>query len=170
MNQNLVIKIQYVATDADLIKNLPSWVAKVKALPGVKIRDLKLTDLVLPANQCNGIYFFVSPNDSVVYVGKASSRCFVERLGGHFDLRAGNWFSSFLRAYARIVNGVVGDLSSEDYEKSYNDILDYRLKILAIDIPANQTLSAAVKHTIAMLERFFVKHYKFQPGIIVLNR
>ena len=170
MNQNLVIKIPYVATDADLIKNLPSWVAKVKALPGVKIRDLKLTDLVLPANQCNGIYFFVSPNDSVVYVGKASSRCFVERLGGHFDLRAGNWFSSFLRAYARIVNGVVGDLSSGDYEKSYNDILDYRLKILAIDIPANQTLSVAVKHTIAMLERFFVKHYKYQPGIIVLNR
>ena len=170
MNQNLVIKIPYVATDADLIKNLPSWVAKVKALPGVKIRDLKLTDLVLPANQCNGIYFFVSPNDSVVYVGKASSRCFVERLGGHFDLRAGNWFSSFLRAYARIVNGVVGDLSSEDYEKSYNDILDYKLKILAIDIPANQTLSAAVKHTIAMLERFFVKHYKSQHGIIVLNR
>ena len=170
MNQNLVIKIPYVATDADLIKNLPSWVAKVKALPGVKIRDLKLTDLVLPANQCNGIYFFVSPNDSVVYVGKASSRCFVERLGGHFDLRAGNWFSSFLRAHARMVNGVVGDLSSEDYEKSYNDILDYKLKILAIDIPANQTLSAAVKHTIAMLERFFVKHYESQHGIIVLNR
>lgn len=170
MNQNLVIKIPYVATDADLIKNLPSWVAKVSALPGVKIRDLKLTDLVLPANQCNGIYFFVSPNDSVVYVGKASSRCFVERLGGHFDLRAGNWFSSFLRAYARIVNGVVGELSNEDYEKSYNDALDYRLKILAIDIPANQTLSAAVKHTIALLERFFVKHYKSQPGIIVLNR
>ena len=170
MNQNLVIKIPYVATDADLIKNLPSWVAKVKALPGVKIRDLKLTDLVLPANQCNGIYFFVSPNDSVVYVGKASSRCFVERLGGHFGLRAGNWFSSFLRAYARIVNGVVGDLSSGDYEKSYNDILDYRLKILAVDIPANQTLSAAVKHTIAMLERLFVKHYKSQSGILVLNR
>lgn len=170
MNQNLVIKIPYVATDADLIKNLPSWVAKVKALPGVKIRDLKLTDLVLPANQCNGIYFFVSPNDSVVYVGKASSRCFVERLGGHFDLRAGNWFSSFLCAYARIVNGVVGDLSSGDYEESYNDILNYRLKILAIDIPANQTLSAAVKHTIALLERLFVKHYKSQSGIVVLNR
>ena len=170
MNQNLVIKIPYVATDADLIKNLPSWVAKVKALPGVKIRDLKLTDLVLPANQCNGIYFFVSPNDSVVYVGKASSRCFVERLGGHFDLRAGNWFSSFLHYHAKVVNGVVGELSNEDYEKSYNDALDYRLKILAIDIPANQTLSAAVKHTIAMLERFFVKHYKYQSGILVLNR
>ena len=162
MNQNLVIKIPYVATDADLIKNLLSWVAKVKALPGVKIRDLKLTDLVLPANQCNGIYFFVNPNGDVVYVGKASSRCFVERLGGHFDLRAENWFSSFLRAHARIVNGVVGDLSSEDYEKSYNDILDYRLKILAIDLPANQTLSAAVKHTIASLERLFVKYYKSQ--------
>ena len=170
MNQNLVIKIPYVATDADLIKNLPSQVAKVKALPGVKIRDLKLTDLVLPANQCNGIYFFVSPNDSVVYVGKASSRCFVERLGGHFDLRAGNWFSSFLHYHAKVVNGVVGELSNEDYEKSYNDALDYRLKILAIDIPANQTLSAAVKHTIAMLERLFVKHYKSQSGILVLNR
>lgn len=170
MNQNLVIKIQYVATDADLIKNLPSWVAKVKALPGVKIRDLKLTDLVLPANQCNGIYFFVSPNDSVVYVGKASSRCFVERLGGHFDLRAGNWFSSFLRAYARIVNGVVGNLSSEDYEKSYNDILYYKLKILAIDVPVNNVNSAALKQTIFSLEKLFIKHYKAQPGITVLNR
>ena len=170
MNRNLVSLLKYTAALSQ-INSLPQpLIQQISALPGVKIRDLKLTDLVLPANQCNGIYFFVSPNDSVVYVGKASSRCFVERLGGHFDLRAGNWFSSFLRAYARIVNGVVGVLSSEDYEKSYNDILDYRLKILAIDIPANQTLSAAVKHTIAMLERFFVKHYKLQPGIIVLNR
>ena len=143
---------------------------QITTLPGVKIRDLKLTDLVLPANQCNGIYFFVSPNDDVVYVGKASSRSFVERIGGHFDLRARNWFSSFLRAHARIINKVVVDLTSEDYEKSYNATLDYRLKILAIDLLANQPLSPAVKHTIASLESLFVKHYKSQSGILVLNR
>ena len=153
------------------LKSLPqSLIQQISTLPGVRISNLKLIDLVLPANQCNGIYFFVSPNDDVVYVGKASSRCFVERLGGHFDLRAGNWFSSFLRAHAKVVNNVVGNLSSEDYEKSYNDTLDYRLKILAIDLPANQPLSPAVKHTIASLERLFVKYYKSQYGILVLNR
>ena len=170
MNRNLVSLLTYKAALSQL-KSLPqSLIQQMSALPGVRISDLKLIDLVLPANQCNGIYFFVSPYDDVVYVGKASSRCFVERLGGHFDLRAGNWFSSFLRAHARIVNGVVGDLLSEDYEKSYNDILDYRLKILAIDLPANQPLSPAVKHTIASLESLFVKHYKSQSGILVLNR
>ena len=170
MNRNLVSLLTYKAALSQL-KSLPqSLIQQMSALPGVRISDLKLIDLVLPANQCNGIYFFVSPYDDVVYVGKASSRCFVERLGGHFDLRAENWFSSFLRAYARIINVAEGDLSSEAYEKSYSDILDYKLKILAIDLPANQTLSAAVKHTIASLERLFVKHYKSQSGILVLNR
>lgn len=158
-------------TTLSQINSLPQpLIQQISALPGVKIRDLKLTDLVLPANQCNGIYFFVSPNDSVVYVGKASSRCFVERLGGHFDLRAGNWFSSFLHYHAKVVNGVVGDLSSEDYEKSYNATLDYRLKLLAIDVPVNNVNSAALKQTIFSLEKLFIKHYKAQPGITVLNR
>ena len=153
------------------LNSLPqSLIQQMFALPGVRICDLKLIDLVLPANQCNGIYFFVSPNDDVVYVGKASSRSFVERLGGHFDLRAGNWFSSFIRAHARVINNVVGDLSSRDYEKSYNDTLDYRLKILAIDVPVNTLNSATLKQTISLLERLFIKHYKAQAGITVLNR
>ena len=170
MNVNLVSLLKYTPSLSPLNSLPQSLRQQIIALPGVKIRDLKLTDLVLPANQCNGIYFFVSPNDDVVYVGKASSRCFVERLGGHFDLRAENWFSSFLRAHARIINVAEGDLSSEAYEKSYSDILDYKLKILAIDLHANQPLSPAVKHTIASLERLFVKHYKSQSGILVLNR
>ena len=169
MNVNLVSLLKYTPSLSPLNSLPQSLRQQIIALPGVKIRDLKLTDLVLPANQCNGIYFFVSPNDDVVYVGKASSRCFVERLGGHFDLRTENWFSSFLRAHARIINRVEGDLSSEAYEKSYSDLLDYKLKILAIDLPANQPLSPAVKHTIASLERLFVKHYK-SHGILVLNR
>jgi hypothetical protein len=170
MNRNLVSLLTYTAALSQL-KSLPqSLIQQMSALPGVRICDLKLTDLVLPANQCNGIYFFVSPNDNVVYVGKASSRSFVERLGGHFDLRAGNWFSSFLRAHAKVVNNVVGNLSSEDYEKSYNDTLDYRLKILAIDVPVNTINSATLKQTISLLERLFIKHYKAQTGITVLNR
>lgn len=170
MNGNLVSLFQYTANSSQLNCLSPSLVQQVETLPGVRIRDLKLTDLVLPANQCNGIYFFVSPNDDVIYVGKASSRSFVERIGGHFDLRAGNWFSSFLRAHARIINKVVGDLTSGDYEKSYNATLDYRLKILAVDIPANQNISVDVKLAISRLEKLFIKHYKAQSGITVLNR
>lgn len=165
MNTNLVSLLTSTAVLSQHNSLPQSLIQQMSALPGVRICDLKLTDLVLPANQCNGIYFFVSPNDDVVYVGKASSRNFVERLGGHFDLRAGNWFSSFLRAHARVVNKVVGDLSSVDYEKSYNDTLDYRLKILAIDVPV-----ATFKQTIFLLERLFIKHYKAQAGITVLNR
>lgn len=165
MNTNLVSLLTSTAVLSQHNSLPQSLIQQMSALPGVRICDLKLTDLVLPANQCNGIYFFVSPNDDVVYVGKASSRNFVERLGGHFDLRAGNWFSSFLRAHARVVNKVVGDLSSVDYEKSYNDTLDYRLKILAIDVPV-----ATFKQTIFLLERLFIKHYKVQAGITVLNR
>lgn len=170
MNTNLVALLKYTTTLSQLNSLPQSLMRQITTLPGVKIRDLKLTDLVLPANQCNGIYFFVSPNDDVVYVGKASSRSFVERIGGHFDLRAGNWFSSFLRAHARIINKVVVDLTSEDYEKSYNATHDYRLKILAIDLPTNQNISVAVKHTIGKLEKLFIKHYKAQSGITVLNR
>ena len=170
MNGNLVTLLKQPVSLSQRNSLPQSLIQQISTLPGVRISDLKLIDLVLPANQCNGIYFFVSPDGNVVYVGKASSRSFVERLGGHFDLRAGNWFSSFLHAHARIINRVQGDLSSEDYEKSYNATLDYRLKILAIEVPANQPLSPAVKHTIALLEKLFVKHYKALSGISVLNR
>lgn len=99
MNRNLVSLLTYTAALSQLNSLPQSLIQQMFALPGVRICDLKFIDLVLPANQCNEIYFFVSPNDDVVYVGKASSRSFVERLGGHFDLRAGNWFSSFLRKH-----------------------------------------------------------------------
>lgn len=167
MNENLVHVEQY---NDNIASNVQTLIKSVNELTGVQISSLALIDLVLPAHQSNGVYLFVSPGDDIIYVGKASSRCFVERLGGHFDLRAGNWFASFLRAYAREINKIKGELSNEDYENSYTAILNYRLKMVAISAPANQGDLSKVNKAIGKIEREFIKYYKSQSGIMVLNR
>ncbi len=49
----------------------------------------------------NGVYIFFKNEDNknrkYLYVGKCSSRSFVERTPSHFDIRNTGWFNSYLR-------------------------------------------------------------------------
>ncbi|MGQ7890645.1 hypothetical protein [Paenibacillus sp. WC2504] len=70
------------STLADLIKIINNTTFST-------VDELKLMDLVLFEDKDtfvgNGVYIFKNRTKEVVYIGKASSRPFFERLGGHFD-------------------------------------------------------------------------------------
>jgi hypothetical protein len=60
-----------------------------------EISHVEISELAT-INPPNGIYLFYNPdnNKGVLYVGKATSRSFIERLPAHFDPREKAWFNS----------------------------------------------------------------------------
>lgn len=66
----------------------------------MKIEELKVFDLVMvngkPIVTGNGIYV-VHSGDSIEYIGKATSRSFVERFPSHFDVRDDAWFNTLIK-------------------------------------------------------------------------
>ena len=113
MNSNLITPIS----------SIPCWKANngkdlinaVNKMPGVLVKDLKYSDLMLPANQCNGVYLFMQGNNHRIiekdakgqqiktnqvywYVGKAGGRSLVDRIGAHFAPRHDDYMNSALQA------------------------------------------------------------------------
>ena len=147
MNQNLVVvydTLNLVPSD-----NITDLVSKIENIGGVSIGELKITDLVLPAESCTGIYFFLDENEQVVYVGKISSRSFLDRIAGHLDLRK----SAFMNTILQRANS---NAKAKDYsDVFYNKVVNYKLKNCAVK--GNAGLH--VKRIICELERCFIRYY-----------
>ena len=147
MNQNLVVvydTLNLVPSD-----NITDLISEIENIGGVSIGELKITDLVLPAESCTGIYFFLDENEQVVYVGKISSRSFLDRIAGHLDLRK----SAFMNTILQRANS---NAKAKDYgDVFYNKVVNYKLKICAVK--GNAGLN--VKRIICELERCFIRHY-----------
>lgn len=67
-----------------------------------KLGNISILDLAyfggLPTN---GVYVFYNSDGEVIYVGKCASRCFVERIPSHFDVRGtDNWFGTLIKGYS----------------------------------------------------------------------
>ncbi len=155
-----------------LISSLPHFKANngkilvnaINKMPGVLVKDLKYSDLMLPANQCNGVYVFQQGNKYQImgekeeqtstkngsicwYVGKASSRALVERIGAHFAPRHDDYMNSLLKNIAWLLSGFTTQkdfLNSKDnkykntcIEKALDVIQDLYIKVIVFDSPNN---------------------------------
>ncbi|WP_256762444.1 hypothetical protein [Cohnella sp. WQ 127256] len=74
---------------------------KIDSLEGKTIGELNLFDLVFFNSMDNsfvgnGVYV-IKENEEIIYIGKASSRPFIERFGGHLDLRTIGGFNNLLK-------------------------------------------------------------------------
>ena len=121
----------------------------IKSLKGVRIDDLKLVDLMFCACHCNGVYLFcdkggvltkqitpknafnnVGPTSDVVYVGKTSSRSFVERIAAHFAPRSLDFMNTIMNRIAEIIYGTTNDNAICD---SFDVASKLYLKIIIFD-------------------------------------
>jgi len=70
---------------------------------------LTLKDLLFcednPIKPSIGVYIFFDQDDNVIYVGKSSSRSFIERIPPHFDFREKTWFRTLSKLWGREKNG-----------------------------------------------------------------
>jgi hypothetical protein len=109
-------------------------------------KDIALGELCAVTNYPNGIYLFYGDNDQLWYVGKATSRSFIERIPSHFDAREEAWFNTLPRKI-QAKDGI-------DYPYAHQKALS--LKLVLIGIPCT---SPDMQLKIGKLEDAFRHHF-----------
>lgn len=93
-NDNYLLEYENIKTGS--IKDL---LALLQDTQGKKLNELKVKDLTYhndkPIWPGTGVYLFRNERE-IVYVGKAQSMSFTERIAKHFDLRTYAWFNRLL--------------------------------------------------------------------------
>ncbi len=100
-----------------------------------RVDQLGLRDLTL-INVSNGVYIFWK-NGTCMYVGKCSSRHFVERIAVHFDDREEGWFNSMAKKLYKI-NGV------KDFKETIKECLAYDLSLIGVREPDQERRKAII--------------------------
>lgn len=102
MNKKDDYLINYDEVMSWKIKDVKSNLNKIEGLP---LSDCTISKLVFykdkknkdnPILTGNGVYIF-KDKDEIKYVGKCSSRSFVERIPAHLDVKNTCWFNSYLK-------------------------------------------------------------------------
>jgi hypothetical protein len=64
---------------------------------GIKVAELSVHQLIaVDPNLNHGLYVFKNQSDEI-YVGRCTSRSFVERIAAHFDNRYNAWMNTILK-------------------------------------------------------------------------
>jgi excinuclease UvrABC nuclease subunit len=68
--------------------------ARLLSSPRKAVGTVQVAELCSMADYPNGLYLFFHPNGELWYVGKSTSRSFIERVPSHFDQREIAWFNT----------------------------------------------------------------------------
>ena len=71
---------------------------------GVRLSAMTLSQLCDDVMEANGVYFFFDDRKCLQYIGKATSKSFIERIPAHFDPRRDSWFNTVTK---KMTNGGV---------------------------------------------------------------
>lgn len=66
----------------------------LRTLPKKAVGTVHISELCSMKDYPNGLYLLYDDSDELWYVGKATSRSFVERIPAHFDQRPDAWFNA----------------------------------------------------------------------------
>lgn len=136
--------IKYIEIKDLPLNNLKVFIIeKLNQNPDSNLFNLKISDLIFNNDNLMvngvGIYIFIDSKEdnSVLYVGKCSSRHFVERISSHFDPRLNAWFNSFLKVLIKKDKTNTGNDKQELIITKLKEIFsnDGRFKICLIDVP-----------------------------------
>lgn len=89
------------------------------------IGEVTLAELCSFTERPNGLYFFYDMHDVLLYVGKAASRSFIERIPAHFDIRPDAWFNTLPKR-------VMSVRTIAEYPAAHALALTFRLVLLGM--------------------------------------
>lgn len=84
----------FIAVENHSEKNVPEFETFVKNSNKKRVGSIQIEELCAMADYPNGLYLFFNEENELMYVGKATSRSFIERIPAHFDQREDAWFNS----------------------------------------------------------------------------
>ncbi len=81
----------------DSNENFRDLLERIKSADGTPIEKLLVLDLATCSECVNGVYIFTSNEKTPLYVGKAQSQSFAQRIGIHFDTRTDGAMGTILK-------------------------------------------------------------------------
>ena len=90
----MAIPSYFVALENHRQSTLAEFAQYVRQMPKKVAGTVQLSELCAMTDHPNGLYFFFDEHDELWYVGKSTSRSFIERIPAHFDQREDAWFNT----------------------------------------------------------------------------
>lgn len=84
----------FIAFEENSSTTLSEFKAILESLPKKRVGSLTVEELCSVSEYPNGIYLLYDEVNILWYVGKSTSRSFIERIPAHFDQREEAWFNS----------------------------------------------------------------------------
>jgi hypothetical protein len=132
----------FLTYDAYSEQTLGTFESTLQGATTKALSDVTIGDLCSMSEYPNGLYFFFDGNPrKLQYVGKCTSRSFVERIPAHFDQREDAWFNTLPKKLA---------LKGNTYGEAHAKALQFHVLLLGI-----RDMDIATK-----LERVFRHSYK----------
>ena len=120
-------------TSYDSCKALTLEELKIKLegiVPCGSASSIPIGELCSETSEPNGVYLFYGEDKELWYVGKATSRSFVERIPSHFDSREKGWFNTLPK---KIWNS--GETAASTYEEAHQKALTLHLVMVGVKQP-----------------------------------
>jgi len=122
---------------------ISSLFKRLTTIQGIKVKELKLSDLMFPAYSCNGVYLFYDINNillshpnltkvstnpyKIVYIGKAGGRSFIERIAAHFASRENDYMNNMIKNMAALLYKAKSDI---EIDRCFPIAMEFFLKII----------------------------------------
>jgi hypothetical protein len=128
-------------------KTLLQFKKEIENTKAKYLHDVTISDLCSMPNHPNGLYFIFgeTPNE-LKYIGKCTSRSFIERIPAHFDQREDSWFGTLPKRVRK---------EDHSYQNAIEECLKFKIVLFGI----------RDKDIACRLERIFIHSY--QP---ILNK
>lgn len=104
---------------------LAAFAEHLRAMPKKVVGTVQLSELCAMTDHPNGLYLFFDDQEVLWYVGKATSRSFIERVPSHFDQRQHAWFNTLPRR-------IMKNCSITEYADAHALGLSLRLVLIGV--------------------------------------
>lgn len=92
-------QIRFISINGDI----DTVCKEIRESKGTRLNKLTLKSLLFSAETSNGVYIFKNEKNEVAYVGKCSSRSFIERIPHHFDSREKAYMNVMAKRYQALL-------------------------------------------------------------------
>lgn len=105
--------------------SLSDFSKTLNSFPKKRVGSVTIEELCAIDEYPNGLYLFFNNENELWYVGKATSRSFIERIPAHFDQREIAWFNTLPKKVMKFCN-------IQTYREALNKALSLKLMIIGI--------------------------------------